>query len=296
MSVDCRIREAELAFLNAPFEADGWRVALQRLAAATGTGVTQLCGAGAGTELSFNFFSEDRPDPHGHLVNPAIYGPENWRINCRIGGARSVQHEVHYAEYRAINRTSLYDDAVSDLDLPFGCQSPLLLDRNGLVGLALLRSSREGRCTPETIAAFSRIAHQAHRAVRVQLALGRERAEEMLVGPAQANELTLLLDRQGQLVAMTEAAERLFDCPVGLRLDGMRVRVADAREDWAFGAALGRLAASDGISGPVVHQCIVGRSERRPEGYWRLFLTRLGTAGDRLGLGAQLALTLRPLA
>ena len=103
-----------------------------------------------------------------------------------------------------------------------------------------------------------------------------------------------MLDYHGRLVAMTEAAEPLFDRPLGLCLDGLNVRLVQKSEDGALRAAMARLLASDGIDGPVVHQTIVGRSEQRPEGLWRLFLTRLPERRDLLGVEAQLALTLRP--
>lgn len=294
MFVERAVREAELAFLNAPFTPDGWLHATRLMAQATGTAVGQFCGGGMGPALTFNLLSDEQHDPHQHLVNPQLYGPENWRINCTIGGPRSIQHERHYAAYRAGNPTTFYDDAVSDLDLPFGCQSPLMLDSGGLVGLALLRSSRDGPCTPEVLANFTRIAHQAHRAVRVQLALGQERGEAMLSSLAQSGEMTLLLDRYRRIVAMTEAAESLFDCPLGLRLEGLIIRLEQSQEDAALQAAMGRLLASDGVDGPVVHQAVAGRSEQQPEGLWRLFLTRIPVRHDLLGVEAQLALTLRP--
>ncbi len=295
MLVDQRVRDAEIAFLNAPFNEEGWLQALRLMAFATGGEVAQLCGGGPGLALSFNYFSQDRHDPHGHLINPAMYGEENWRINCSIGGARTIQDERHYDAYRDGRRTAYYDDAVSDLDLPFGCQTPLMLDNEGLVGLALLRSSRDGRCTPDTLAAFARIARQAHRAVRVQLALGQEGGEQMLAGLRDTGEMTILLDRQGQVVAMTQAAETLFDCPTGLHLDGLAVRLANQAEDRAFRAALKRLLASDGRDGPILHEAAAGRCESQPQGHWRLLLTRLPSSADLLGFAAQFALTLRPL-
>jgi hypothetical protein len=296
MFVDRAVRDAELAFLNAPFESDGWLNALQRLAFATDSAVAQLCGGGVGPELSFNLFSEERHDPNGHLFNPLLYGPENWRINCSIGGPRSIQDERHYAAYRSANRTDFYDDAVSDLDLPFGCQSPLILEANGgLVGLALLRSGSDGPCSPDIINVFSRVAHQAHRAVRVQIALGQSRGEDMLANVGSSGEMTLLLDRHGRLIAMTEEAETLFDCPLGLRLDGLSLRLASEEEDRALKAAMRRLLNSDGVSGPILHECRAGRCHEQPEGYWRLFLTRLPADRDLLGVEAQLALTLRPV-
>lgn len=296
MFVDRAVREAELAFLNAPFEPDGWQAALRHLATATGSAIGQLVGGGAGLTVNFNLFSEPWQDRHGHLVNPALYGPENWRINCVPAGARSIQHEQHYEAYRSGLKTTLYDDAVSDLDLPFGCQSPLILEADGsLVGLCLLRTSRDGPCSADTIAIFARAARQAHRAVRVEIALGQERAENMLMGLASSREMTLLLDQCGRLVAMTEAAEALFDVPHGLRLDGLRLHLAGKAEDRSLRAAMSRLLSGDEVDGPIVHQCRVGRGAEQPEGLWQLYVTRLPAKRDLIGVEAQLALTLRPL-
>ncbi|GAA4001185.1 hypothetical protein GCM10022211_09980 [Sphingomonas humi] len=269
--------------------------ALRLLAAATGSSIAQLCGGGGGLTLDFSLFSEDRHDPHGHLVNPALYGPENWRINSS-GGARSIQDERHYAAYRSKRPWSFYDDAVSDLDLPFGCQSPLILEQNGgFVGLSLLRSSRNGPCSADTVAAFARVAHQAHRSTRVEIALGQERGENMLASLTTSSEFTLLLDRYGRLVAMTAAAEALFDGDIGLRLEGLEVRLSNPGEDRSLRAAMTRLLAGDAIDGPVVHECRAGATDVRPQGHWRLFLTRLPANRDVIGVEAQLAITLRPL-
>lgn len=288
------LRAAELAFLNAPFQPDGWTTALQQLAFVTGTGIAQLCG-GSAESLTFNYFSQDCHDPHGHLVNPQLYGPENWRINCRFGGARTIQDERHYAAYRETNPTTFYDDAVSDLDLPFGCQTPLMLDDHGLVGLALLRSSRNGRCNADTVATFARVAKQAYRGVRVQLALGEEAAELMIRGPAGRTDATILLDRACNLLAMTEAAERLFDEPSGPTLSGHQLRFASSAESYALYGAFARLLASDGLSGPVLHETVVGRCAHAPQGRWRLIAVRIGGSATGLGFEPHIAVTLTPL-
>lgn len=294
--VDKQVREAELAFLNAPFQTDGWHVAIRQLAFATKSEMAQLCGGGADMRLTFNHFSAPCDDPHGHLVNPKMYGPENWRINCRMGGARTIQHEHHYAVYRSANRTDFYDDAVSDLDLPYGCQSPLLLDESGLVGLALLRSSRDGPCSPEVIAAFSRIARQAHRAVRVQLALGEEAASLLISDVSDRTEVTIVLDGQMNVLALTELAEALFDQPQGLRLEGLRLALAEPRDDRLLRSACQRLLASDGIEGPTLHETRIGRSPDYPDGRWRAVIVLLGGPASPLGVEAKLALTLTPIA
>ncbi|UUR06804.1 hypothetical protein [Sphingomonas glaciei] len=296
MIVDQAVREAELAFLNAPFTGEGWQLAIRNLAESTGSFLVQMCGGSPAPAQDFNIFSHDLGDPYGHLINPDLYGPQNWRLNSALQAPGSIQYEQHYATYRGARKCEYYDDASSDLDLRFGCQSPLLFDNAGLIGLCLLRSGRDGPCTSEVLDAFSSVARQAQRAVRVQLALGQEQGETMLEGVASSGEMTLLLDGQGRLVAMTEAAEILFDHPAGLRLDGLSVRLSDRAEDRSLQAAAGRLLASDGVWGPVLHEAVAGRCAAAPQGQWRLFLTRLPEGTDLLQVGPQLALTLRPAA
>jgi hypothetical protein len=293
--VDQRVRDAELAFLNAPFAPDGWTEALRLLARATDTGVAQLCGGGEGCPLAFNYMSDPRHDPHRHLENPDLYGPGNWRIGV-THRARTVQFERDYAAYRAHNRLSaFYDDAISDLDLPFGCQSALMLDASGMFGLALLRSTREGPCTPETIERFTIVARQAHRAVRMQMALGEESAALLIGDIADRSEMTILLDRHLNVLAMTELAESLFDQTDGLDMVGLRIAVPNPREDRNFLAACGRLLASDGIDGPLLHETRIGRTEEFPNGRWRAVVVRIGGSVNALGVDPQLAVTLTAL-
>jgi hypothetical protein len=291
---DGRLREVELAFLNAPFNPGGWRHALEKLAAVTGSKLAQLCGGSPGAELDFNFFSGDCHDPHRHLTNPTLYGPENWRISC-AQGARTIQDERHYAAYREAHPRGYYDDAVSDLDLPFGCQTALLLDSNGLFGLALLRSSRDGLCTADTLDCFRSVARQAHRAVRAQIALGEEAAELMVAGVTGRRECTILLDRFANVLAMTEAAEQLFEGPGGLSMRGLRLTLSHAAEEQALYAAFKRLLADDRLGGPMIHDTVIGRSSTWPSGRWRAVLVRLMPRQVGLSFEPALALTLPPL-
>lgn len=291
---DDSLREVELAFLNAPFRADGWLAAMRGLAAVTGTRVAQLIGVGGPMALPLNLLTECPHDPHGHIGNPLLYGPINWRINT-TERPMTLEHEPHYRAYRERGGTSMYDDAVSDLDMPFGCQSALIMDANGIIGVSLLRSSREGPCDAEVLDIFRRLARQAQRAVRVQLALGYEAAEMMLGGLADRPEATLLLNRFGHVCAATPAAEALFDHPQGLRLEGQGLRLASIGESRALAAAQARLLLGDGTRGPVLHESRVGACTLRPGGRWRLFLCRLPALPHALGFEPHLAVTLKPL-
>lgn len=294
MFVDQRVRQAELAFLNAPFETDGWLRAVEQMAEVTGSATGQLCGIAGPMRLPYNLLSDAPHDPHGHLHNPMLYGPENWRIGV-TRGVLTVQHEEDYAAFRARHRTSFYDDAISDLDVPFGCQTALSTNGDDLLGLALLRSHRDGPCSSDVLVTFRRLAWQAQRSMRVQIALGQESAELMLSGLSAHGEATLLLDRFGGVAALSPAAERLFDEAHALRLQGLRPVPVHKEEADEFDAALARLLASDGVTGPILHQFRLGRSAAYPRGRWRGILARLPVARCELGFAAELALTFTPL-
>jgi hypothetical protein len=293
MPIEPALREAELAFLNAPFNSGGWLHAVQAMADVTDSAVGQLCGTAGAMALPFNLLSADLHDPHRHLHNPMLYGPRNWRVAV-TQGVLAIQHDVHYSAYRARFGTGYYDDAVSDLDVPFGCQTALGYSGDDVLGLALLRSRRDGPCDEVTLSRFARLAYQAQRAMRVQIALGQESAELMLTGLSATREATLLLDRFGDVAAMSEAAEPLFDEAGGLQLQGLRLLLALKPEADSFNAAVARLSASDGVSGPLVHDFRFGRSDAHPGGRWRGVLTKLPSTGFELSFAPELALTIKP--
>ena len=267
---------------------------MRALADVTGTRIAQLIGVGGPLPLPLNLLTEYPHDPHGHIGNPLLYGPVNWRINS-TERPMTLEHEPHYQAYRARRTTSMYDDAVSDLDLPHGCQSALMYGADGIVGISLLRSSREGPCDAEVLDCFSLLARQAQRALRVQLALGQEAADLMLSGTASQRGATLLLDRFGSLCSATPTGERMMEDDGPFRLSGLMPILRNPAEDGALRQALGRLMASGEGRGPVLHRMIVGRSVEHPAGQWDLFAARLPRQEHGLGFDPEVAVTLRPL-
>lgn len=292
MRSDQSFRDAELAILNAPFEADGWRLAVQAAADATHSSAAHLLGTGGPLLLPLNVFAGDVPGIEHYLGNPRFHGAINWRVGT-VTVPMAIQHEAHYADYRRLHDTSDYDDVASDLDIQFGCQSAVLLDSRNLLGLALLRGRRDGPCTAETLERFARLRYQLARSIRVQMALDGEAAEMMVGHVGGLNCATLLLDRQANLCALSPAAEPLFDDEGPLRLSGLAVELRHRGEDQHFQEALKRLLASDGHRGPVVHDTVIGRCGVNPRGKWRAFVVRLPHRPHGLGFDPHLALTVR---
>lgn len=282
--------ETELAILNAPFEDQGWERAVNAIVEATGSAAGHLLGIGGPLLIPLNVFSGDVPGIKRYLGDPRFHGATNWRVGS-VTVPLAIQHEPHYAAYRLSHDTSDYDDAASDLDIMFGCQSALLLDSHNMLGLALLRGRRQGPCTPETLEAFSLLRRQLARAVRMQMALDGEAAEMMVGDEAALHGATLLLDRHGNLCALSSAAEHLFDAGGPLRLSGLNVRLNDRAGDGGFQRALGRLLASDGYRGPVIHEMPLWLCEAGQQ--WRLFVVRLPNRDNGLGFAPHLAITLK---
>jgi len=294
MRTDQSLHDAELTLLNAPFEANGWQMAVQAIADATRSSAAHLLGTGGPLLLPLNVFAGDVPGIEKYLGDPRFHGASNWRVGS-VTAPMAIQHEDHYADYRQLHDTTDYDDVASDLDIMFGCQSAVLLDRQNLLGLALLRSRRNGPCTVETLGRFSRLRHQLARSVRMQLALDGEAAESMLghFGPSQC--ATLLLDRHANLCALSAMAEQLFEEGGPLQLSGLAVELRNRAENRSLHQALGRLLASDGHRGPVLHEARVGRGDSNLAPQWRLFAVRLPHRPQGLGFDPHLAVTLKRL-
>lgn len=253
MSDVAYLRETELAILNAPFEDRGWERAVDSIARVTGSSGAHLLGMGGPLLMPLNVVVGNYAGYEAYFANPELHGRCNWRVGSTTV-PMAIQHEADYAAYRRTYDTSDYDDGVSDLDIPFGCQSALLIDCNSMLGLAILRSLRDGPCGADTLRDFAMLRYQLARAVRVQMAMDGEAAEVMVGDMGGLSSATILLDRHGSLCALTETAEQLLDATGPLRLDGLAVRLRCADEDRHFQQALARLLKSDGHRDAMVHQ------------------------------------------
>jgi len=275
---------AKLAILNAPFEERGWERATQAIADATRSSAANLLGVGGPLLLPLNVFAGDLPGIERYAGDPHFHGSINWRVGS-VTEPMAIQYEAHYDAYRQLHDTADYDDAASDLDIQFGCQSAVLLDSRNLFGVALLRSRRDGPCTAETLTRFSVLRMKVSRAVRMQLALDGEAAEMMLGDMSALQSATLLLDRHGSVSALSPSAESLFDEGGPLMLDGLVPRFRSRTFDGCYEAALGRAVRSGG--GPA------HAFEQFSAGNWRVAIVGLPAREDGLGFDPHIAVTFR---
>lgn len=280
--------------LNAPFEPDGWGRAVGAIAAATRSAGAQLIAVGGPLALPLNVVTGDFSGPWAHFADPRLYGRCNWRINS-VGAQGSIQHEQHYAAYAARNDTADYDDAVADLDVPYGCQSALRIDADRLIGLSLLRRTRDGACDADTLATFENLRDHTARAVAMQLAIDGEAADMMLGSIATMRCATFLLDRHGNIAAMSAAADPLFDSGGPFLPGGITPRLRCPDEDRRLSLAMGRLLGDADAISPLQH-IRVGRGLDWPDGRWNLYLSRLPAREHGLGFEPHLAITVKPVA
>jgi len=282
--------EARLAILNAPFQERGWKHAVSAICEATGCHGAHLLGMGGPLVLPLNIVSGIDEKIGKYLGDAHLHGAVNWRVGSTTVPL-AIQHDLHYAAYRAANDTADYDDAASDLDMQFGCQAIVLGDESMFLGIAMMRGRREGPCTTETLMNFAALLRPLQRAVRMQLALDGEAAELMLGDMAGLHGATILLDRLGSLAALTPAAEPAFEEGGPLMLSGLAVRLRDPALDRRFQRSLaGLLKCKDALSAPV-HQMRISCGARS----WQLVVMRLPDREHGLGFDPHLAVTLRAL-
>lgn len=240
-------------YLNAAVDPSRWLRALAQTAAATGSDHAQIIGIGTGHDLTFNWVSDIddavlRPFDAIDTGSPLI----NYRVAASVAAAPgTVLHETHYADARATLMNDAYLDLVAAADIPHGCQADLRRDACGLLGFALLRSSRTGPTTPEVRADFAVLARHAAAAAALQVALEQD-GHRLIAGSfAAMGTATFVLDRALRVGASTAAAESLLREGV-VRLTDGRVALPSAIHDRRLAAAMAAVAAGHAPAGHVV--------------------------------------------
>ncbi|MGH6694007.1 hypothetical protein [Sphingopyxis sp.] len=240
--------EVENAFLAAPFEEDGWNAALRLFARRTGSSHAQLLGLGDDATL-FNFMPDIDAAYQREFLEIEGWRPEvNWRV-AASGRPLEILSEAHYDVARQHSGTDDYEEHIRKWDGVHGCQTALVEGEGLLVGLASLRSERDGRTGRRDRELFAAGATYALAAVRIQQAMA-QRGAAMTVGAFDAiGVAAFLIDRRGAVAALSGAAEAI----VGEGTAGV-LRLRRGRLGAARRAPRCRCAAAGGIG---------ARAERR---------------------------------
>lgn len=268
------------AFAAAAFDPNGWFPALQLLADTTGSDRAQLIGIGGPTTIPFNIVT-DFPERAlrqfveieggSPLVNPRVFASD------RVG-TMEIADERHYAAAIPHLTTDVYLDFMRDNDIPNGCSTKLLDDAQGLVGLALLRTLREGATSPADRQLFAEAARHARGAVRSGMML-EANAVRYLGGVLEASgAAAFLLEQDGRVRTMTPAAERLvaggrLQIAAGRLLATFPAEAATLATAIATTALLGARASPQAVvlTGPPGASLLVLDIMVAPPGGWGLF-------------------------
>jgi DNA-binding CsgD family transcriptional regulator len=227
-------RAAGTDFVTAALEPHRWLEALGHLADATGSDHAQLIGFGPGYSIGFNWAS------NAPAEMSSAFAPVPPDINFRVAAARVFPHlpivyEKHYAAVVDGLRSNEYVEMCRDWGISHGCQTNLREKPDGLVGMALLRSERNGRTRPADREIFDRARREAAAAVALQIALEQD-GYRLIAGTFDAMaSACFVMDRGLRVRAMSPQAEGLLS-DRSLRLeDGFLKAVAPGE---ALNAAL----------------------------------------------------------
>jgi DNA-binding CsgD family transcriptional regulator/GAF domain-containing protein len=208
------------SFGAAALDADSWQEALARLAAATGSRAGQLVGFGAAAPASFNWIADPEP---GWVEELIASGGNDARVNPRMRMGLQVPclkviTDADVVSKEARRRSSFYAKLLPRLGIPFIGATTLVREREMVVGLAVLRTHRQGELDRGQRAVLESVAPHVRTAVRTQMALEHQGAA-LLAGAMHALSLSVFVcDRSGAVRSMTAAAEALLDeGPLGLR-------------------------------------------------------------------------------
>ncbi|XHR99262.1 hypothetical protein ACFB49_08570 [Sphingomonas sp. DBB INV C78] len=204
--------EAIDRFGAAALEPSNWLPALQSLADATRSARGQLVGIGGPAAIPFNWVTGFPDDALAEFV--AIDGG-NPAINPRVAAAArfpsdEVVFEKHYDAVRPHLKSSIYADFSATHDIPHGCQAVIGQGADGMVGLAVLRTARDGTTSEEDRAAFARIVPHVRAAVRLQVALEQQGAKLVAGAFETMGVAAFLCDGAGKVVSHTPSADRLL--------------------------------------------------------------------------------------
>lgn len=201
--------------MGAALDPGNWPEALDLLARHTGASRGQLIGFGVARDVPFNLATNFEDAAFQEFLEIDGASPTlNYRVAASSvsmgrGSYDDILYEKHYDAVMPTLHSDRYVRWCEDHDLPFGCQTNLVVDRLGLVGLATLRRRKEGRTTAQHRRIFANASSAARRAVRLQERLEGDQARFLAGAFDLINVTAFVFDALGRVQAMTQGAERL---------------------------------------------------------------------------------------
>jgi DNA-binding CsgD family transcriptional regulator len=232
------------SFHAAAIDGEGWYEALAGLAQATGSQHGQIVCVVDGRD-SLNLLTNVDPElPQAFVAaggtDPAI-NPRR-----RAGLARSpltVISEADFITPDAVKRDAHYQEFAVPWDVPYCCLTTLEQRKDLMVGLAVIRSRRQGHIDDRSKRLFATLAPHVRAAVRTSLAIGDQHAALITGAFENLSMPAIVCDGSGNVLRLTSAAEALCASGAGLTLRQRKLGAHHPADDAALGAALHAAAA-----------------------------------------------------
>jgi DNA-binding CsgD family transcriptional regulator len=248
------------AFHAAAIDPNGWYDALAAFAAATGSQHGQLMCFGDDVGAPQNLLTNVDPDLPAAFVaaggtDPRVNPRRRAGVSHRPLTVIAEQDFITLDEYR---RDTHYQEFAVPWDVPYICLTTVERREHLLVGLAVVRTQRQGHIDADGRRAFASIAPHVRAAVRTNLALADH--GDALVSDAleRLSIPAFVCDRAGLVRRLTPAAETLVGSHRGLevrlgKLTARQPAEASALADAITAAATERRALSPAVRVVVVH-------------------------------------------
>jgi DNA-binding CsgD family transcriptional regulator len=255
------------AFHSAALEGKGWYAALGGLAEATGSRSGQLISVGVDSAVPLNILTNIDPASQKAFAEARGGDPA---INPRVGaGWKSpilkVMAESDFMTPEEHKRNPHYREFLRPWDIPYICLATLERQASALIGLAVLRTRKQGHIEPEERRVFASIAPHVRAAVRTHIALEGQ-GDALLTGAMEALSIpAFVCDHLGLVRKLTPAAEMLVSSGCGLQLKLGRLQAAHPVDAKALSDALDAAAIDrDRVGAPFARTLVVRKAEKHP--------------------------------
>jgi DNA-binding CsgD family transcriptional regulator/PAS domain-containing protein len=189
-----------------------WFDALAKLADATNSSRGELIGIGDQAAFAFNLLQDFPDHARAEFMEIGAYSPT---VNPRVAAGMRAEvlqtiSEEGCEAIRPLLRNEIFFDWAERHDIPFGCQTNLIKQPGRLIGLAVLRSRRDGPSSEEDRRAFAAVSPHVRAAAKMQLLLEGQ-AGRLLAGALEALSVAgFVCDRDGRVGACSRPAEELI--------------------------------------------------------------------------------------
>jgi DNA-binding CsgD family transcriptional regulator len=248
------------AFCTAALDCDGWYGALDRLACATGSRSGELVAFGSDATIPFNLMTNIDPAFSSALAEAGGGDPA---VNPRVGaGSRApilqVLAECDFISPDEYRRNAHYQEFARPWDIPYICLTTLERRGGMLIGLAVLRSEKQGHIQSREREVFTALAPHVRAAIRMQMVLEGQ-GTAMLTGALDALSLAAFIcDGRGDVKSLTRAAEAIVTAGRGLQLRLGRLLPSKAGDQRALQEALDRaILASPHLRTPMLQTLVI---------------------------------------